>query len=233
MSKYDINIKNQLTSLLEKDSDTLKFIDDLTNVGDLLFFGGSVRDIFLYPENPPIPRDFDIAINFKNKSKFNLITKKYSNKLNRFGGFKFKIGTIEFDVWDLENTWAFKNTNLKASEENLAKSVYLNIDGIVYNYNKSILYDELFRSSIECRVLDINLQENPQEKLNLLRALVFKEKYKKVYKFSFSHNLKNKFQSHLVGETTKLSDELYNLQKTHYKSNYLSKNKIKCELERL
>ena len=69
MSKYDINIKNQLTSLLEKNSDTLKFIDDLTNVGDLLFFGGSVRDIFLYPENPPIPRDFDIAINFKNKSK--------------------------------------------------------------------------------------------------------------------------------------------------------------------
>ncbi len=85
-----------------------------------MFFGGSIRDICLFPDNPPLPRDFDIAIKFKDKTNFDLITKKYSNRRNRIGGFKFKIEDMEFDIWDLENKWVFKNTNLQASEENLA-----------------------------------------------------------------------------------------------------------------
>jgi hypothetical protein len=177
MSRYEKNIKNQLIYFLGKDSNTLNFIEELSNVGDLLFFGGSIRDICFFPEKPPMPRDFDIAIKFKNKTIFDLILKKYNYKKNRFGGYKIKISNMEFDIWDLENTWAYKYTNLSPSEENLAKSVYLNIDGIVYNFNKARLYDEVFRTSIrECK-LDITLEENPQVELNLLRALIFKEKY--------------------------------------------------------
>ncbi|MGG0304186.1 hypothetical protein ABEY59_26445 [Bacillus albus] len=233
MSRYEKNIKNQLIFLLGKDSNTLNFIEELTNVGDLLFFGGSIRDICLFPDNPPLPRDFDIAIKFKDKNKFELITRKYSNRRNRFGGFKFKIGNMEFDVWDLENTWAFNNTNLQASEENLAKSVYLNIDGIVYNFNKSKIYDELFRTSINACKLDVNLEENPQVELNLLRALVFKDKYKEEYKLNFSSNLKRIFKKYLADESVELVDNLYNLQCTHYNKDHLSKEKIKYELQHI
>ena len=74
----------------------------------------------------------------------------------------------------MENIGAFNNANLQASKENLAKSVYLNIEGIVYN--KSKIYDELFSTSIS--KLDVNLEVNPQVELNFLRALVFKDKYK-------------------------------------------------------
>lgn len=233
MSRYEKNIKNQLIFLLGKDSNTLNFIEELTNVGDLLFFGGSIRDICLFPDNPPLPRDFDIAIKFKDKNKFELITRKYNNRRNRFGGFKFKIGNMEFDVWDLESTWAFNNTNLQASEENLAKSVYLNIDGIVYNFNKSKIYDELFRTSIKACKLDVNLEENPQVELNLLRALVFKDKYKEEYKLNFSSNLKRIFKKYLADESVELVDNLYNLQCTHYNKNHLSKEKIKYELQHI
>ncbi|KQU09007.1 MULTISPECIES: hypothetical protein [Bacillus] len=233
MSRYEKEIKNRLIFLLGKDSNRLNFIEELSNVGDLLFFGGSIRDICLFPDNPPLPRDFDIAIKFKDKTNFDLITKKYSNRRNRFGGFKFKIGNMEFDIWDLENTWAFKNTNLQASEENLAKSVYLNIDGIVYNFNKSKLYDELFRTSIKASKLDVNLEENPQVELNLLRALVFKDKYKEEYKLNFSSNLKRVFKKHLADESVELVENLYNLQCTHYKKDHLSKEKIKYELQHI
>ncbi|AVK86619.1 hypothetical protein C3943_25670 [Lysinibacillus sp. B2A1] len=82
----------------------------------------------------------------------------------------------------MENIGAFNNANLQASKENLAKSVYLTIEGIVYN--KSKIYDELFSTSIG--KLDVNLEVNPQVELNFLRALVFKDKYKEEYKLNFS-----------------------------------------------
>lgn len=233
MSRYEKNLKNQLIYLLGKNSSTLNFIEELSDSGDLLFFGGSIRDICLFPDNPPLPRDFDIAINFKNKTEFELITKKYNYRKNRFGGYKFKIADMEFDIWDLENTWAFNNTNLQVCEENLAKSVYLNIDGIVFNFNKSRIYDELFQNSIKSCKLDINLEANPQVELNLLRALVFKDKYKNEYKLRFSKKLKDVFKEYLKNESTVLVDNLYDLQCMHYKENYLSKEKIKYELQHI
>lgn len=226
MGRFEKNIKNQLIYFLGKDSNTLNFIEELSNVGELLFFGGSIRDICVFPEKPPMPRDFDIAIKFKDKNTFDLITRKYKHRKNRFGGYKFTISNIEFDIWDLENTWAFKYTDLQPSEENLAKSVYLNIDGIVYNFNKSKLYDEIFRTSIRDCKLDITLEENPQVELNLLRALVFKEKYNLV----FSNRLKNVFKYYLKDESEKLIENLYKLQHSHYKDSYLSKEEIKDHL---
>ncbi|WP_336663952.1 hypothetical protein [Kurthia gibsonii] len=227
MSRHEKNIKNQLIYFLGKDRYTLKFIDELTNVGELLFFGGSIRDICFFQDKPTMPRDFDIAIKFKNRNHFNQIIRNYNYKINRFGGYKFIISNMEFDVWDIENTWAFKNTDLSPSEENLAKSVYLSIDGIVYNFNKAILYDEIFRDALSNRSLDIALEENPHVELNLLRALVFKEKYN----LSFSKKLKSVFKEYLNHESNCLIESLYQLQNSHYKKAYLSKEKIQNELQ--
>lgn len=231
MSGYEKYVKNQLICLLGKNSESLNFINDLMVTGDLLFFGGSIRDICLFPDNPPTPRDFDIAIKFKDFNKFEEVIKNYDFRINRFGGYKFNVAKIEFDVWNLENTWAFKNTNLQASEENLAKSVYLNIDGIVYNFNKSRLYDELFKTSISAGKLDINLERNPQVELNLLRAIVFKDKYREKYKLIYSNKLRNVFKKYLDENPTELVDQLYDLQVGHYKIDYLSKEEIQRELQ--
>ncbi|MCQ4087804.1 hypothetical protein [Saccharibacillus sp. JS10] len=219
-------IKNQLISFLDKNSSTLEFIEELSSVGDLLFFGGSIRDICFFPDEPPMPRDFDIAIKFNDKKNFDSIISKYNHKRNRFGGYKLQISNLEFDIWDLENTWAFKNTSLYPSEENLAKTVYLNIDGIVYNFNKEKLYDEVFRSTIEKSKLDINLERNPQIELNLLRALVFKEKYN----LELSSNLKNVINDYLKDDAYAFVDNLYDLQTSHYNNSYFSKERIKREL---
>lgn len=227
MSANDKYVKNQLICLLGKNSDALIFINDLMATGELLFFGGAIRDICLNPENPPMPRDFDIAIKFKNYDRFENILYKYQFRKNRFGGYKFNVADLEFDVWDLANTWAFKNTDLQVSEENLAKSVFLNIDGIVYNFNKSKLYDELFKNSVLAGKIDINLDINPQIELNLLRAIVFKNKYQ----LNFSNKLKEVFKGYLEERAEILVNQLYELQETHYKCDYLSKEKIERELQ--
>lgn len=229
MSNYEKKIENQLIYLLGKDSYTLNFIKELSSVGDLLFFGGSIRDICIFQERVKMPRDFDIAIKFKDKDKdvFNSLIENYNYRRNRFGGYKFTISNVEFDIWDLENTWAFKHTNLLPSEENLAKSVYLNIDGIVYNYNKAKLYDEIFRTSIEDGTLDITLEKNPQIELNLLRALVFKNKYN----LNLSNKLKSVFNQFNNNATDILTESLYELQFTHYNKEHFSKKDIKKELQ--
>ncbi|SYX86908.1 hypothetical protein [Paenibacillus alvei] len=226
MSNFEKTIKNHLIFFLEKNPNALRFIEELSDVGDLLFFGGSIRDICFFPDTPPMPRDFDIAIRFEHKDNFESIIRKYDYHRNRFGGYKLKISNMEFDIWDLENTWAFKYANLPPSEENLAKTVYLNIDGIVYNFNKEKLYDEVFRSTIRESKLDITLEENPQIELNLLRALVFKEKYK----LELSNRLKDVFNDYLRNDSNTLIENLYELQLSHYKSDYLSKERIQKEL---
>lgn len=66
----------------------------------------------------------------------------------------------------MKNIGAFNNANLQASKENLAKSVYLTIEEIIYN--KSKIYDELFSTSIS--KLDVNLEVNPQVELNFFKS---------------------------------------------------------------
>ncbi|ADC51480.1 hypothetical protein BpOF4_17195 [Alkalihalophilus pseudofirmus OF4] len=226
MSKLENNIKNDLLSLLGKYSETLEFVERLSETGELLFFGGAVRDIFI--KNEQYPRDFDIAVKFKDELEFNKIIKNYEYKKNRFGGYKIKVSGIDFDIWDLNNTWAFKNTELKPSEENLAKSVYLNIDGVVYNFNSNSLYADLLRDSLIKAELDISLEKNPHVELNLLRALVFKKKYN----MNMSNKLKRVFRFYLDSlKEEKLISNLLEVQITHYKTEKISEPEIKKELQ--
>ncbi len=77
MSKLENNIKNDLLSLLGKYSETLEFVERLSETGELLFFGGAIRDIFI--KNEQYPRDFDIAVKFKDELEFNKLIKKIMN----------------------------------------------------------------------------------------------------------------------------------------------------------
>lgn len=226
-------IKFQLQMLLKKNNECFDFINDLSSCGDLLFFGGSIRDIFLSPGSLPMPRDFDIAIKDLNVKLFEQLITKYEKRTNRFGGYKFLVGGTEFDVWDLNNTWAFKNTNLKANVENLSQSVYLNIDGIVYDFSNDKLYDKPFQTSLSSKLFDINLELNPHVELNLLRAMVMKEKYKKEIKFNFSNRLKQVFKIYIAANPEVLINKLYDLQIKHYNIIYFSKKEIRTILNRV
>lgn len=227
----NVQIKNQITLLLEDYIEASNFITSLSEIGDLLFFGGSIRDCYINSGYDSLPRDFDIAIKFDpdlNDSKFDFtnLIEKYSYRKNRFGGFKVLIDNIEFDIWDMNNTWAFKEKKVVPSEENLTKTVYLNVDGIVYNYNKEILYFNELNESLEKKVIDIVLQDNPQKKLNLLRAMIFKKKYS----LNYSEQLITEFEKLIILEEEHIISDLYKIQIAHYKESRLSYEDIKYEL---
>jgi hypothetical protein len=221
-------IKTEIFNLLRDYPHSLSFIKDLSEIGELLFFGGSIRDYYLYNEYRNMPRDFDIAIklNPKNEALFESIVENQYYRKNRFGGYKVKIENIEFDLWKLENTWAFKEKKLLAEERNLAKSVFLSVDGIVYNFNHDTLYDDDLRWSMENKLINIVLKDNPQKELNLLRALVFKKKYN----YEFSSELKEEYKKS-IDLYKDFYEKLHKLQFSHYKNEYLTRNDVREELE--
>ncbi|MFH5835215.1 hypothetical protein ACHAL6_03940 [Proteiniclasticum sp. C24MP] len=219
-------ISNNLSSILKKDNSVFMFIEKLSNMGELIFFGGSIRDLYLDLQNHTSPRDYDIVINSSTKIKeLEKIIESYDHKKNRFGGYKVKIGSTEFDIWRIEKTWAFSNNLLESKENNLINSVYLSVDGIAYNYNKKKLYDNILKHTNEKKEISVVLKNNPQKELNLLRGLVYKQKYK----YSFSHTLKSEYR--LQKERNKnLSKLLYDLQFDHYKEEKLTLKQIEREL---
>lgn len=143
-----------------------------------------------------------------------------------FGGYKIVFeNNLVFDVWNLEDTWAFKTKRLPMSAENLMKSVYLNIDSLVYSVNTDTYLkscDELYSAIKRDRQIDILYDETPFEHLNLLRALVLRKKYDML----LSERLKTKFNEFYAlyrRDTIKL---LLELELSHYNSMILSEREL-------
>ncbi|HBF2979799.1 TPA: hypothetical protein KN544_003501, partial [Clostridioides difficile] len=179
-----MNIKNlgcDFEKLLRQYNEASELIKTLKLYGELLLFGGAVRE---YMDNKfnHLPRDFDIVIK-KNNEYVNLdeILYKFQYKKNRFGGYKIRVNQIEFDIWEIENTWAFKENKVQINfgdyEKKLQDTVFLNIDSIVYNLNTQDYYNKKYENAMENKSLDVVLEENPYIELNLLRAILFKKKY--------------------------------------------------------
>ncbi|MGI1811739.1 hypothetical protein [Priestia sp. TGN 0903] len=181
-------IRSGFFNILSSRPRAAKFVTELEKQGELLLFGGCVRD-YIEHKFSIMPRDFDIIIN--NNSNIDLSyfnTKEYNLRKNKFGGYKFYIDGLKFDVWHIKNTWAFKESKVDFEDVNdLAKTVFLNIDALFYNLTTGYLFDEIYENTIKQKVLDIVLQENPYPDLNITRAFKFKQKYN--LKFSDELNL--------------------------------------------
>ena len=107
----------------------------------------------------------------------------------------------------------------------MIKTVYLSVDGIAFNYSRKKLYDNIFRETNDKREISVVLKENPQKELNLLRALVFKQKYN----YKLSAKLKSEYRK-VKSVNGNLSKVLYDLQLDHYKEEKLSLEQIESEL---
>lgn len=223
-----LDIGKKLDIILKKDKSVFDFVRQLSNENELIFFGGAIRDLYMSSEIV-VPRDFDIVLNSSidiDEVESYFYRSGYVYRKNRFDGFKVEIGKTEVDLWYLDNTWAFKNNKVELSVENLISTVYLNLDGIAYNYNSKKLYNAVFEKAEKNREIDIVLQENPQEKLNLLRALVFKEKYN----YNLSEDLIDRYL-YFYKKDSKLAEELNDLQIDHYGQNKMLKANIDDELQ--
>ena len=158
-------------------------ISKYENIVELYIFGGAVRHYLDNGNFNTLPRDFDII--FKKKDSTvkleKIITQYFKFKKNRFNGYKFQINNLKFDIWNIEDTWAFRENKVKYDSQNyiskLTETVFLNIDSLIFDLNNKKLYADNYKKIINTKELDIVLNENPFLELNLLRALILMDKY--------------------------------------------------------
>lgn len=198
------------------------FIDDLERYGDVIFFGGALRDFVSH--NSQTPRDLDIVFDATSNKSLEQLVRKYELpiKKNKYDGFKIEFETISMDIWDLNTTWAFKNNIKTSSQKSLIDTVYLNIDGIAYNYSNENLYSTHFDDAIEKKEIDIVLEENPNVELNLLRAMVIN----KEYQFNFSTNIKKALNASYAEKGHSFIKELTDLQYARYGEIIIKENDV-------
>lgn len=227
------SLTRALYSRLERDETLLAFVNKLMIDSEVYLFGGAVRDYI--DNNLASFRDLDFVIKSKSCQNINIenyIPAQAKFVKNRYNGYKIYFSNVIVDIWNIENTWAFENHKLSMSVENLLKSVYLNIDSLVYLLNEDRYInncDKLYKSIIFHKQLDVVCKETPFELLNLLRAIIYKNKYS----LRLSENLKQQFYKYITTNEAGMIEEFMRIQKEHYKKSIITKSEILSEINKI
>lgn len=227
MYSKNFALRDQFYTIIENWPLAKNAVMRLLEEGNLLLFGGSVRN---YYENQfkTLPRDFDIVV-CSNNDELDRYFYNVPYSRNRYGGYKIDVYPVGFDIWSLNSTWAFKNGVVKNPNiENLTKTVFLNYDSIVYDLSTGEIFDEDYQKAKENKKLDIILEKNPFPELNILRSLVFKTRYN----MEFSENLYDYMRTWKANFRNNEEIRILNdVQLKHYGSEYLTKKQMYKELQ--
>lgn len=212
------------------DADAL--FDELLQIGDVFIIGGILRE---YKDcnlnNLGELRDADFAIKISDGVRWERLLSSLPNAINRFGGHKFVCSGFEIDVWDVENTWAIKQKLVDVENGNyikaLSNSVFLTLDSIIYDVKNDCWVDSLYKLAMNSRVLDIVLAENPYLSLNVIRAIILKNKYKMIY----SEQLKSVIKE--ISKESNIVDELCSIQMKRYGKMMISRESIENEFNNI
>lgn len=162
-----------------KDSQVIDILMILQSIADIYVMGGVLRDYKKYGLLRDV-RDLDLCIDIKDYTTWNILLLKYPYTKNRFGGYKFDFNGMKIDIWEIQNTWAIRNGLVPLTKpygETLEQTVFLNIDGLVYDWNRGIWNDKFYQNALSTDVLDIVLEDTPCLGLNLSRAILLQKEY--------------------------------------------------------
>lgn len=223
------SINGEIEKYLEKYPPALKVYRELIRIGDVYIMGGLLRE---YKDNNRIEelRDADFTVYIKKQEKWDQLLAEIPNRVNRFGGHKFKCSGFIIDVWDVKETWALKNKIIEVEEneifEYLPRSVFLNVDALVYDLSNDKWNDEIYRQAMLERKIDVVLENNPFIELNLLRAMILKRKYKMQY----SEKLASLICEHYCSKQD-FARELLETQSKRYGYSVLTQTDINHEID--
>lgn len=155
----------QLTDFIDKLFDTNKY-----EVG---VFGGAARDWYLDRE----PKDIDLVVSCS-KFDFEQLVINFPVTKTLFGGYKFEICGVKFDMWRFQDSFVFLTGEKQASWQNLVESVLFNIDAIIVTLSGKI-YEAGFKESLRTKTIDLYTTTSPRSEIFILkRALRFLKKYR-------------------------------------------------------
>lgn len=226
MTELVKNIKDYFSNY----NDANYVFDELLQIGDVYIIGGLLReyrDCCLSKIGGL--RDADFAVRIVDKERWLRLLDTFPNKRNRFGGHKFVCADFVIDIWDVSDTWAIKEKYVSVKNDDyvsaLSNSVFLSIDSIIYDVKRDQWVDSIYRKSMDTKVLDVVLENNPYIPLNVIRAIILKNKYKMTY----SEHLKD-----IIEETSRrvsIVDELCLIQLKRYGKLVIDSEDIISELK--
>jgi len=150
----------------------LYVLSQLCKNGDVAVFGGVVRDIAL---GSIIRLKSDVDVVVRSYPGFNLykVIEPFSPKKNSFGGYRLSLDKWYVDVWELSDTWAFKEGLVNGRGfEDLLRTTFFTWDSIVYHLNKRrLICADDYLLNLSTKILDINLEKNPNIEGSVVRAL--------------------------------------------------------------
>lgn len=188
--------------LIRENRKVLNLMKDIERSHYIYMMGGAVRN---YIENDykfsieNMPKDFDFVIDYKKGKSLReiLSNRQIRYSRNRFGGYKIQIKEIKIDIWELKETWAFKNSSMVANYANLENSVFLNVDGIVYDFYRDAYYKKAYDEAERSRKISIVFRQEPYENINAVRAI----SYARRYKMKYSNQVNKMIEKYMSGRT--------------------------------
>lgn len=185
-----------------------------------VFFGGTLRSLILSRLQSGRfgrPRDVDIVVSGTTLEQLRHQFHDSIRRETRFGGLQLERMSWQFDVWPLEQTWAFKTSgDLPPQFSRLPFTTFFNLEAIAVDVwappgQARAIYsgDDQFFDGILDQVLEINREENPFPVLCVVRALVFAS----MTGFAIGPRLARYLVQHATGVS---DEELAEVQLKHY-----------------
>ena len=153
-------------------SEVACFASHLSTLGPAMIIGGFLRDLYL-SGNREFRSDIDFVVNPASLPEFENFVRAQSGKPNRFGGYGIALKRWRVDVWPLEKTWAATEGHVEVSSfEDLLKATFFDWDAILWDpKGAKAIHAPSYFQRLQSRVIDINLEPNPNPLGNAVRAL--------------------------------------------------------------
>lgn len=149
------------------------FINTLSEYGEVLVFGGLLRDIALYG-GVNFNSDIDLVVDCSPDVLFDFFQRQDAHsEQNQFGGYRVKVGGWSIDVWPMRETWAFASGNVEfVDRRSLLLTTITNWDSVAFSFmDNALISDPYYVDSLRLRELDVVLVENPNRLGAFLRVL--------------------------------------------------------------
>lgn len=153
-------------------TEVAQFASLLGKMGDVAVVGGMLRDLHL-EGNRAFKSDVDFVAKPCDLADFDKTLRMMGAKVNRFGGYALCLSRWKVEVWPVERTWAARHGHATVNHvEDVLRTTFFDWDAVLFKpLERRVVAGEDYFEKTTCRVLDINLQPNPNPRGNAVRAL--------------------------------------------------------------
>lgn len=173
------------------------FADRLADLGSVAVIGGMLRDLSL-AGNAGFRSDVDFVVDPGSIAEFERLMAALGARRNRFGGYGIALRRWRVDVWPLERTWAAVAGHVEVRRpEDLLDATFFDWDAILYICStRSVTARPDYFERLERRVLEVNLEPNPNPVGNAVRAIRYARRWNAAFGPRLAHHILRQARDH-------------------------------------